>query len=191
MPEHGWQAVLPFKANGQSKQRLSLGPEVREALARQWLLKAIECCRACQPIEKIHVLTLGPRPELPVDIEWFQQPNRGLNEGLQSWHGQVRPCRALVLLPDLPGLQSQELDHFLAPDCPSHLRLAPDRHGRGCNALALNHPEALFCFGPESLSRFQERAGRQGLSWECRPLPGLAHDVDTLEDWNELSCPVL
>ncbi|MFN8612650.1 MAG: hypothetical protein U0931_34245 [Vulcanimicrobiota bacterium] len=178
----GWTAVLPFKANGLSKTRLSL-PEARQ-LAQLWLTRALEQCLAASSVSSTWVVSLGDQLQLPSGVGWMRQAGSGLNEGLREWYSLHRPRRWLVILPDLPDVQAADLEALLA-QCPAGgVALAPDRHRQGCNALAVRdcHPELVF--GVSSFQRFQA----QGLNCAVVERGGLANDVDTLEDWNCLRC---
>ncbi|MBS2039769.1 hypothetical protein JST97_32595 [bacterium] len=177
-----WTAVLPFKGNGLSKTRLSL-PEAR-VLAQQWLTRALQECLRAPSIESTWVVSLGDQLQLPEGVGWMRQAGLGLNEGLREWYSLHRPARWLVILPDLPGLAVEDLEALLE-NCPGPgLALAPDRHQKGCNALAVRECQPELVFGMDSLRRFQS----QGLDFSVVKRPGLANDVDTLEDWNCLAC---
>ena len=181
MPER-WTAVLPFKGNGLSKTRLEL-PQAQE-LAQQWLTRALQCCLQAPSIESTWLVTLGDRMELPAGVGWMRQAGPGLNEGLREWYSVHRPGRWLVILPDLPELEVQDLEELLA-HCPGGgLALAPDRHRRGCNALAMFDCQPELVFGAGSFGRFQAQELPQAVVERV----GLANDVDTLDDWNCLAC---
>jgi 2-phospho-L-lactate guanylyltransferase len=181
MPER-WTAVLPFKGNGRSKTRLDL-PQAQQ-LAQQWLTRALDCCLQSPSIEATWVVSLGGQLELPVGVGWMRQAGPGLNEGLNEWYCLHRPERWLVILPDLPELQVQDLEELLAR-CPVRgLGLAPDRHLRGCNALAVRGCLPELVFGADSFERFQAQALNEAVVQRR----GLANDVDTLDDWNCLAC---
>ena len=63
--------------------------------------------------------------------------------------------------------------------------IAPDRHGRGTNALSLPLPEAegfTFAFGPDSFALHNLEAARLGLKIEEIHSPGLACDIDEPAD---------
>ena len=181
MPER-WLAVLPFKGNGRSKTRLQM-PEAQE-LAQQWLTRTAEQCLATPSIEQTWVVSLGDHLQLPPAVDWMRQAGTGLNEGLREWWAAHRPTRWLVILPDLPHLLGEDLEELLRACPPQGLALAPDRHRRGCNALAVRdcHPELVF--GTDSFLRFQAQPFAQTVVERC----GLANDVDTLDDWNCLAC---
>lgn len=174
-----WTAVLPFKGTSRSKTRLDL-PGAPE-LARQWLDHTLQQCALCPRIGSTEVVSLGPLSGLTP----FVQTSPGLNEGLQQWWEARRPGRWLVLLPDLPHLETQDLEALLVA-CPAGgLALAPDRHGQGTNAMASDGVLPELVFGPNSLARFQAQPFAQVVVRRA----GLSHDIDTLSDWNELPCP--
>lgn len=177
-----WIAVLPFKGNGQSKTRLAI-PEAQQ-LAQQWLTRAVEQCLNTESIAQTWVVSLGDQLELPAGANWMRQKSQGLNEGLREWYELHRPVRWLVMLPDLPYVSSDDLEELLKA-CPGHgLALAPDRHQRGCNALAMQGCSPQLVFGTDSFLRYQAQSFPQSVVERC----GLANDVDTLDDWNCLAC---
>lgn len=178
----GWTAVLPFKGNGQSKTRLQM-PEAQQ-LAQQWLTLALDRCLNTPLIEQTWVVSLGDQLQLPSGVGWMRQAGTGLNEGLREWWSLHRPQRWLVVLPDLPHLTAQDLEELLQL-CPRQgVALAPDRHRRGCNALAVRGCQPELVFGKDSFLRFQAQPFSQTVVERC----GLANDVDTLDDWNCLAC---
>ncbi|MBN9415591.1 MAG: hypothetical protein J0I12_09125 [Candidatus Eremiobacteraeota bacterium] len=177
-----WIAVLPFKGNGQSKTRLAL-PEAQQ-LAQQWLTQAVEQCLNAPSIAQTWVVSLGDQFQLPPSVKWMRQAGQGLNEGLREWHSLHRPARWVVILPDLPHVRFDDLEELLGA-CPAQgLALAPDRHRRGCNALAVQGCSPELVFGTDSFLRYQAQPFTQAVVERC----GLANDVDTLDDWNCLAC---
>jgi len=192
MPDqnNGWHAVLPFKGNGQSKQRLDLEQQQRNHWAQEWLQRALRCCQQCPTIKKVSLLTLGHQLSIPEGVHCHVQSVSGLNEGLTEWFELHRPRQLLVLLPDLPGLEAEDLQELL-DQCPSPgLALAPDRHGQGSNALALSQVDPPpFFFGPSSCQRITQAAQERGLCVRHVNRPHLATDIDTLEDWKPFLCP--
>jgi len=177
-----WVAVLPFKANGHSKTRLQV-PEAQQ-LAQQWLTRAVEQCLATPSIGQTWVVSLGDHLQLPPEVGWMRQAGTGLNEGLREWWSLHRPARWLVILPDLPHLLSEDLEELVKACPPRGLALAPDRHRRGCNALAVCACKPELVFGTDSFLRFQAQPWEQAVVERC----GLANDVDNLDDWNCLAC---
>ena len=178
----GWMAVLPFKGNGRSKTRLQV-PEA-QALAQQWLTLAVQQCLGTPSIQQTWVVSQGDQLELPAGADWMRQAGTGLNEALREWWSLHRPARWLVILPDLPHLTGADLEALLQA-CPERgLALAPDRHRRGCNGMAVSNCQPELVFGMNSFSRFQAQSLPQAVVERC----GLANDVDTLDDWKCLAC---
>lgn len=192
MPDqhHGWHAVLPFKGNGQSKQRLDLEQQQRNQWAQEWLQRALRCCQRCPLIKSVSLLTLGRQLVVPQGVLCHIQSVSGLNEGLIEWFELHRPEQLLVLLPDLPDLEAEDLQALLE-QCPAQgIALAPDRHGQGSNALAVSQVDPPpFYFGPESCQRITQAAQARGLAVRHVHRRNLATDIDTLEDWKPFLCP--
>lgn len=90
---------------------------------------------------------------------------------------------ALVLAADLPLLSPDDVAALFAASSSSPVVVAPDRHGRGTNALLLTPPAAIApAFGPGSLAAHRERASRAGLRSAEVVRRGLSHDVDEIDD---------
>ena len=113
------------------------------------------------------------------------QRSRGLNPALQEARGAVDADRLLVLPADLPGVSAAALAPILAAGdaagTPSVV-LAPDRHGRGTNALLLDPPDVIDpAFGVSSRSGHAWLASSADAAFV--EVPGvLALDVDTPDD---------
>lgn len=172
---------MPFKGNGQAKTRLALPDAAR--LAQEWLGTALAACRGCLEIERTWVVSLEGPLGLPPEVGWLRQRQPGLNPGIAEWLAQEQPLNWLVILPDLPALTACDVRRLLA-ECPRPgLALAPDRHGRGCNGLAAAGVRPRLGFGEDSFRHYRSL----GLATAVVECPGLAHDVDTLSDWESLA----
>ncbi|MGH8328455.1 MAG: 2-phospho-L-lactate guanylyltransferase, partial [Steroidobacteraceae bacterium] len=117
-----------------------------------------------------------------------------LNEALTAaaLEARQRGAERLVLVhADLPLLEPEEVTALIEASKASGLAIAPDRHGRGTNALCLTWPPAVrFEFGPDSLAKHLAQAAALGLSPAVVRLPGLAFDLDDPDDlhcWSGLS----
>lgn len=175
-----WHVFIPFKANGESKQRLGLSRAESNQLATEWLGHVLDCCEQCPLVNRITLVTAGD--VLPYPQPVFRQQARGLNEGLQEAIDHHGAKNYLVLLPDLPRLTSDDLTEFL-DNCPqAGTALAPDRHRQGCNALAVRGVSPELCFGTNSLQKFRAQLPQAEVVY----LPNVAEDIDTLEDWHNL-----
>ena len=118
----------------------------------------------------------------------LQDPGGGLNAalGLACRYAADRGARAVVVLPsDLPNVTADDVKALVAtlgsgPGCV----IAPDQQEEGTNALALAPPHAdFFRFGPDSFQAHIEAAKARGLKMRILRRPGLAHDLDTPEEY--------
>jgi len=109
-----------------------------------------------------------------------------LNPGLEEARREALTWGAsalLVVLADLATLSPTTVRRMLsaAPASRGAL-LAPDRLGKGTNALFLRPPDLLaFRFGSGSLQHHQEEATRAGIPLELFWAAETMNDVDTPE----------
>jgi len=169
---HGWTALLPLKPPGLRKTRLAglLSPAQRVALTEVLFARMVAALRGCPSVTQIILLAASPG-------NWtggfIADAGRGLNAELQAARESLAGS-LLVLLPDLPFVTDQDIAALLnaAP------ALAPDRHGAGTNAVALQAGAAFqFAFGPGSL-RAHAASGAMMVYRD-----GLAFDLDTASDY--------
>ncbi len=182
-------AVLPVRAWRGGKQRLAphLSAAQREALIAALLTHVVECLAQLPAVAACAVVSGDPAVR-----DWaaarrlvaLAEALPGLNPAVEQgrrWALDQGAARLLVVLPDLPLLAATELALLLADPAP--LVLAPDRAGRGTNALALRlGPLLPFVFGADSLAHFQTAAAQLALPAALCHQPGLAYDLDTAAD---------
>jgi 2-phospho-L-lactate guanylyltransferase len=176
-----WTAIVPFKTAGQRKTRLApaLSPAERDRLAQALFDHVIGVLDACPSVGPISVLSeTWPDARGGRDPPgWLPDQARGLNGELQALD-IVGP--RLVIHADLPLVAAEDVEALLAA-AQGGGAIAPDRHGTGVNALALDAGVSIrFRFGPGSFARHREQID---LSVVYRD--GLALDVDTPEDLAE------
>jgi 2-phospho-L-lactate/phosphoenolpyruvate guanylyltransferase len=136
------------------------------------------------------VLVVSPDPEVlgvaaAAGARPVEQRSRGLNPSIQEAREAAAGTRFLVVPGDIPGVTTASLTTILAAGdaagAPSVV-LAPDRHGRGTNALLLDPPDVIDpAFGGDS------RAGHAWLASSADAafveVPDvLALDIDTPDD---------
>lgn len=187
--------LVPMKQFARAKSRLrsSLDDLARAALARRMFERVLCAARACEHVHASFVLTDGSEvAELARQLgaEVLRDPVPALPElgplldwGLAQVHAHGA-TRALVLMADLPALESSDVSELCALLDRYEVVAAPDRRERSTNALALRLPYALAtAFGhPDSYDAHRVQAQQQGLSlYELRN-PRLAHDVDIAAD---------
>lgn len=191
--------IIPVKRLDQAKSRLAevLSPRERTALVQRLLdraLRVVQEARLCSlclvvsadPTIRAQAVAAGASA---VDEAGPGEP-AGHNRALERARAALpEPTRALLVLSaDLPLLVAADLRAMvaLAPSEPAVV-LAPDRDGRGTNALLLRPPSALpFVFGVDSFRRHQELAQACGLPVQIYRSLGTAFDLDLPEHLDEL-----
>lgn len=175
-----WVALLPLKPPGLRKTRLSatLDRQARDRLALAMALHVARTLAATPGVGQL--LCLSPEPPggaLADIVQWRRDEGDDLNRALQGARAAV-DGPVLVLHADLPLLGVADVS-ALIDAAGTGCALAPDRHERGTNAVALadGRPFA-FAFGPDSFARHARAAP------DCVVVrrEGLGFDLDTPDD---------
>lgn len=174
-----WIAVVPWKQGAETKSRLadSLSSTKRQALACTMAAHVVGCLSGIEAIGSTFVLAPVSLEDWPV--QWLRDGGLGLNGELDRIreHFDRRPL--LVIHADLPALVAADVEALVAAAQESGRAFAPDRHGRGTNAIALADCGSFtFAFGPGSLAR--HRAQFPGAA--IVETGGLGFDLDTTAD---------
>ncbi|MBI3303518.1 MAG: 2-phospho-L-lactate guanylyltransferase [Deltaproteobacteria bacterium] len=186
-------ALVPVKALAWGKSRLSsyLSPAARHALSRAMLTDVLTSVLHASAVDRVVVVTsdamlltlarqLGA---LVVDEEY----PRGLN-GAVAIGTEFCLLRGattlLVLLADLPLVTAADVDLlFRQLSGDPEVILVPCKEGEGTNALLRVPPLVIApCFGGPSLEAYQTVARRQGVTCRVVEVPGIAFDLDSVED---------
>lgn len=182
--------AIPVRAFEGAKSRLGavLDAEERRELVVRLLRRTVAAALATDHV--IEVLVVSPDPDVlavagEVGGRPVVQASRGLNPALHEARAVASGQRLLIVPGDIPGVSPVALGHVLvagdAAGSPSVV-LAPDRHGRGTNALLLDPPDVIDpAFGGDS------RAGHAWLASSADAafveVPDvLALDIDTPDD---------
>jgi FO synthase len=180
-------ALIPIKPRALCKTRLAsvLSPDHRMALVRALLRHVLSTLRATPGIDRI-ALVSSERDGVPDDIGMVHGGN-DLNTSLESGvaHAVAAGATTVLIVPaDLPLLSVHDLQQLMTGARRSGIALAPDRHERGTNAVAMTLPARLqMQFGDESFSRHCRQASRFGGAAQVRT-DGLGFDLDTAADWH-------
>ncbi len=115
--------------------------------------------------------------------------NRALADAL-AWAEEQGYAAALILPADLPLLTAEDVralwERSRGLPAP-HIVIAPDARDQGTNALLLRPPTCLTpAFGRDSFRRHLHLTRAASLAIAIVRSPGLAHDVDTPADLEEL-----
>ena len=196
----GLVVVVPIRSFRGGKSRLSpiLNESGREALVRAMfdhVLDAVKTSGVCD-----EVLIVSPDPEVldrAAKFEGvsavFQPPSiPGLNASAdlgRAWALEHDFDRMLVLFGDLPLIDADDIGTIAREASP--VVIATDRHGNGTNGLLLDlrvpeTHEFRFAYGAESARLHSDEATRLRLPAISRQFGGVAFDLDTVEDVDEL-----
>jgi 2-phospho-L-lactate guanylyltransferase len=186
-------AIIPVKPLGAGKSRLAsvLGAEQRAALNKHLFGRVLNATLGVFQPDRIAVVTADTML-LPMmrgqGLHALPDLGEGLNAalGLGCRYAADRGARAIAVLPsDLPKITAEDVKALVASLGPgSGCVIAPDQQEQGTNALALSPPEPdFFRFGPDSFQAHLDAAKARGTKVRILRRPGLAHDLDTPEEY--------
>jgi len=192
--------VLPVKPLAEGKSRLAgrLDGEGRLRLNRDLFARTLEVAIDFAGGPAVLVVSRDPevlaRAAAAGAETLAEEAPGGLNAALDQARARLRPAGndlLLVLPVDLPRLEASDLAALVeaVPEARPALALAPDRAGRGTNALLAAPAGAIrFRFGADSLRAHRKEARRAGALSRIVERPGLAFDLDTVADYDRLAC---
>lgn len=185
--------VIPVRALEGAKSRLGLvlDAEERRELVERLLRRTVAAALATPGVAR--VIVVSPDPDV-LDIasgegaDGVRQRSAGLNPGIVEAREAAGGDRILVLPVDLPTIAPEDVAALLAAaDAAaaggrSVVVLAPDRHGRGTNALLLDPTDVIEpAFGGDSRDAHARLAAAAGAAYV--ELAGVLDlDVDTPDD---------
>jgi len=190
-------AIVPVKPLDQAKSRLAgaLGPEERIALVQRLLERTIDTLRQVPPVAEVLVVTGDPGVQAwcrGAGIQVLHEAGEpDLNRALQAATdaAQANGAQAVFIVhADLPRVTAAELEAMANHiDGSPLVAVAPDRHGRGTNALLCAPPGLIeYRFGVDSFALHCAQAQAAGARLEVCSAPGLALDIDLPEDLDVL-----
>ena len=187
-------AIVPVKPLRYGKSRLAgtLTEDQRTELNRALLQHTLETLSEIEEVDGVLVVSRDPhaltvaRSHGARTVQENGQPQ--LNTALKraTVVAQVYATRGVLVLPaDLPLISKDDiLELVRRAQEPPVVVIAPDRHGRGTNALLISPPGLIeYDFGENSFQRHCERAKSAGARLEIVELPSLALDLDIPEDF--------
>jgi coenzyme F420-0:L-glutamate ligase/coenzyme F420-1:gamma-L-glutamate ligase len=187
-------AVVPVKALGATKSRLlpHLAREAAERLALAMLGDVVEALRGVRGLARVAVVTPDAevaRAAREAGAEVLLRDDPGLNAAVEAAGRQLAPGPddgLLVVLGDVAGARSDELEALLRALPGPGVALAPSRDG-GTSALLRIPRDAIPAgFGPGSAKVHRDLASRAGVAFREVPLASLAIDVDAPDDLEAL-----
>jgi 2-phospho-L-lactate guanylyltransferase len=186
-------AIVPVKPLRRGKSRLAgtLSEEERTELNRSLLKNTLKTLSDLKELEEVLVISRDPQALTIArnygarTVQEDGQPE--LNTALKraTVIAQVYATRGVLILPaDLPLVTREDVLTLLErANEPPVVVIAPDRHGKGTNALLIS-PIGLidYDFGEDSFQRHCQRAKESGARLEIVNLPTLGLDLDLPED---------
>lgn len=186
-------AIIPVKPLRRGKSRLAgaLSEDERTELNRTLLEHTLKTLSEIKELEEVLVISRDPQALTLArgygarTVREDGQPE--LNTALKraTIIAQVYATRGVLVLPaDLPLITREDVLKLIehAAD-PPVVVIAPDRHGKGTNALLMS-PSGLieYDFGDDSFQRHCEQVRKSGARLEVVDLPSLGLDLDVPED---------
>jgi 2-phospho-L-lactate guanylyltransferase len=202
-------ALLPLKEFAHAKQRLAgvLTPEERRDLFAAMVEDVLSVLHGHPDIENTliisedeHAFALA-RNYGAVCLSESNLSVRGLNEAVQAGVDQLAHAgidEVMVIHGDLPLISAADIRHLVL----SHqqlsqasvhkaatpaLTIAPDEHRQGTNCLLCTPASSMtFCYGANSFTAHAVKASHVDMPLQVVSLPGVACDIDTPDDLNQL-----
>lgn len=186
-------AIVPVKPLRRGKSRLAgaLSEDERAELNQSLLKHTLQTLTDVKDLEQVLVVSRDPQV-LTIARQYGARTVREdgqplLNTALTraTVVAKVHATRGVLILPaDLPLISQEDVLTLIekAGEAPVVV-IAPDRHGKGTNALLIS-PSGLieYDFGENSFQRHCERARQAGARLEIVDLPSLGLDLDLPED---------
>jgi len=187
-------AIVPVKPLRRGKSRLAgtLNEDQRTALNRSLLQHTLETLSELKEVDGVLVVSRDPnaltiaREHGARTVQEDGQPE--LNTALKraTIVAQVYATRGVLVLPaDLPLITRDDILTLIKRAIePPVVVIAPDRHGKGTNALLISPPGLIeYDFGENSFQRHCELIKKAGARLEVVDLPSLGLDLDVPEDF--------
>ena len=186
-------AIVPVKPLRRGKSRLAgtLTEDERTALNQELLEHTLKTLSTLKELDQVLVVSRDPaaltiaRNHGAKTVQEDGQPHLNTALARATVVAKVHATHGVLVLPaDLPLLEREDvlalIDRAVKPPV---VVIAPDRHGKGTNALLIC-PAGLieYDFGEDSFQRHCERARKAGAQLEIVELPSLGLDLDLPED---------
>ncbi len=186
-------AVVPIKRSAQAKRRLAgvLDPHARIALCRAMLDDLLVQLTKARGLTSISLVACEDEAvELAgrYVVDYLVEPDNQGHDAAVAFAARTlaeRGAGCMLQLPgDIPGVQVEEIErlifsHLSAPS----FTIAPSHDWRGSNAILCSPPDLLSLrFGDDSFRAHLDRARASGIEPMVVEAPGIARDIDTLED---------
>jgi 2-phospho-L-lactate/phosphoenolpyruvate guanylyltransferase len=186
-------AIVPVKPLRRGKSRLAgmLTEDERTVLNQELLEHTLKVLSTLKELDQVLVVSRDPhaltiaRNHGARTVQEDGQPHLNTALARATVMAQVHTIRGILVLPaDLPLLTHDDvlalIDRAVKPPV---VVIAPDRHGKGTNALLMVPAGQIeYEFGEDSFQKHCERVKRSGARLEIVELPSLGLDLDLPED---------
>ena len=180
--------VVPFRATAAKRRLEPLAEQQRTDLAHLMLAGVLAAATAVGPTIVVTEADAERARELAAahGAAVLDDPGGGQGAAVLAGLNAVHEWPAVVANADLPDIQPRDLLALLGAMPEEGIAVAPALDGT-TNALALAKP-GLFepLYGPGSAARFLARADELGIDATELIVPGLARDVDTVAELEQL-----
>jgi len=194
----GTCAIVPVKALGQAKRRLSsvLPDAARQRLVLTMLDDVLVALSQVEGIDRILVVTPDPRAAALAQGRGATVVPEPMAEGLNAavdhgiaYAGSLGAVQTLIVPADVPLATPAELASLVqSRGGRPGVTLAPSHDGDGTNGLLLAPPGALSpSYGPGSYLQHLSQAMARRVDVNVVHLPGLARDIDEPADLGALA----
>jgi len=186
-------AIVPVKPLRRGKSRLSgmLTEDERTVLNQELLEHTLKILSGLKELDQVlvvsrdpHALTIARNYGAKTVLE-DGQPLLNTALARATVMAQVHSVPGILVLPaDLPLLTADDVLALIDRAAkPPVVVIAPDRHGKGTNALLMVPAGQIeYDFGEGSFQRHCDRAKKSGARLEIVELPTLGLDLDLPED---------
>jgi 2-phospho-L-lactate guanylyltransferase len=181
--------VVPFRAASAKRRLEPLDEKSRGELAHRMLTNVLTAAVAVGPTILVTETDADCARALAAEhgIEVVDDPGQGQGFAVAAALEAVPEWPVVVVNADLPEAQARDLLALLGAMPPEGIAITPAADGT-TNALALSRP-GLFAplYGRGSAARFIAHAEGLGIGAVEFEVPGLARDVDTVDELERLA----
>lgn len=186
-------AIVPVKPLRRGKSRLAgiLTEDERTVLNQELLERTLKTLSTLKELDQVLVVSRDPqaltiaRNHGAKTVQEDGTPHLNTALARATVVAKVHAIQGVLILPaDLPLLTSEDVLTLIdRAGIPPVVVIAPDRHGKGTNALLMVPAGQIeYEFGEGSFQRHCDRAIKSGARLEIVELPSLGLDLDLPED---------
>lgn len=184
-------AIIPVKKLDEAKSRLSslLSNNERREFCLKMLEDVLVTVKTTRCIRWTVVVSVDPtvlQVAKRFDVVTLMERQSGLNQAVSeaiNWCVQNGAKSTLILPADVPLVTPRDLNRIFSLGKEAAMVISPSRSEDGTNALLLTSPNILpTSYGKHSFQRYIKEASKRAISFRTIKLPGIALDIDTVED---------